>query len=120
MLLRSKKLLLRHSLKGDPQAEDDPMLAVDAAALAQDNKILPELSDALYMKSVKFILLTVGESDKVASFFYNNSSEITSELNEIIDEVKKKIQIETSCRNCHRSRTPQDCLNLQQVTPLVW
>ena len=70
MLLRSKKLLLRHSLKGDPQAEDDPMLAVDAAALAQASKILPELSDALYMKSVKFILLTVGrESDKVASFF---------------------------------------------------
>ena len=103
------------TLTGDPNAEDDPMIAADAAALAHANKILPELSDALYMKSVRYILLTLGsDSENLTSFFVHNSSDITEELSEIIDDVKKKMQIVTSCRNCHR--IPDDCLNLQSVT----
>ena len=49
------------TLKGKADVDDDPLLAVEAAVLAHGYQdMFPPLSDALYDKSVKLILLTFG------------------------------------------------------------
>ena len=108
------------TLTGLADTEDDPLLAVEAAVLGYSNKILPELSEALFQRSIKILKGSVSsgsnqEVEVVKLFAEMGSCYATGAvIDEVLGSIMSRLELASLCPNCHRS--PADCLDKTHLT----
>jgi len=105
------------NLEGQADNDDDPLIAVEAALLGMSYDVFPQLSEALFKKSVKLLINNFGSCNelKVRELFdLSRNGDNDKNLDKVQDAVLQKLKIATLCPNCQMVQA--ECLDGSFVT----